>query len=152
VNPKFQIESACSHVELICEEAEIDEQWSFVGNKSNQRWIWYAVEHSTNIILAYVFGKRKDIVFKELKALLDPLKINRFYTDDWGAYDRYIEPNKHEVGKRNTQNIERKNLNLRTWIKRLTRKKICFSRSEKMHDIVIGLLINKVEFGVDIHA
>jgi len=56
------------------------------------------------------------------------------------------------VGKRNTQKIERKNLNLRTWIKRLTRKAICFSRSEKMHDIVIGLLINKVEFGVDIHA
>ncbi|MFK5950268.1 MAG: hypothetical protein QM500_16020, partial [Methylococcales bacterium] len=32
----------------------------------------------------------------------------------------------------------------------LTRKTICFSKSEKMHDIVIGLLINKVEFGVDI--
>ena len=28
----------------------------------------------------------------------------------------------------------------------------CFSKSEKMHDIVIGLLINKVEFGIDIHA
>ena len=57
-----------------------------------------------------------------------------------------------EVGKQNTQKIERKNLNLRTWIKRLTRKTICFSKSEKMHDIVIGLLINKVEFGRDIHA
>ncbi len=56
------------------------------------------------------------------------------------------------MGKRHTQKIERKNLNLRTWIKRLTRKTICFSRSEKMHDIVIILLINKVEFGVDIHA
>ena len=69
-----------------------------------------------------------------------------------GAYERYIEPRKHEVGKCNAQKIERKNLNLRAWIKRLTRKTICFSRSEKMHDIVIGLLINKVEFGVDIHA
>ena len=28
-----------------CEEAELDEQWSFVGNKSNQRWLWYAVDH-----------------------------------------------------------------------------------------------------------
>jgi hypothetical protein len=56
VNPKFQSESIFSDVELVCEEAEIDEQWSFVGNKSNQRWIWYAIEHSTNIILAYVFG------------------------------------------------------------------------------------------------
>jgi insertion element IS1 protein InsB len=84
--------------------------------------------------------------------LLDPLKIKRYYTDDWGAYERHIETDKHEVGKSNTQKIERKNLNLRTWIKRLTRKTICFSKSEKMHDIVIGLLINKVEFGVDIHV
>ncbi|HBN26982.1 MAG TPA: hypothetical protein DD405_05910, partial [Desulfobacteraceae bacterium] len=45
-----------------------------------------------------------------------------------------------------------KNLNFRTWIKRLTRKTICFSKLEKMHDIVIGLLINKVEFGLDIHT
>jgi len=138
VNPKFQAESAFSNVELICEESEIDEQWSFVGNKSNQRWIWYAIEHSTNIILAYIFGKRKDIGFKKLKSLLAALKIKRFYTNDWRAYERYIEPNKHEVGKRNTQKIERKNLNLRTRIKRLTRKTICFSRSEKMHDIVIA--------------
>ncbi|WP_221898532.1 IS1 family transposase, partial [Bathymodiolus japonicus methanotrophic gill symbiont] len=48
--------------------------------------------------------------------------------------------------------IERKNLNFRAWIKRLTRRTICFSKLEKMHDIVIGLLINKVEFGRDIHA
>ena len=143
---------ADAEVTLICEEAELDEQWSFVKKKSNQRWIWYAVEHSTNTILAYVFGKRKDVVFKELKGLLEPLNIQRYYTDDWGAYDRHIDSNKHEVGKCNTQKIERKNLNLRTWIKRLTRKTICFSKSEKMHDIVIGLLINKVEFGLDIHA
>jgi len=137
---------------LTCEEVEIDEQWSFVKNKSNQRWIWYAVEHSTNTILAYVFGKRKDVVFKELQALLEPLNIERYYTDDWGAYERHIDTEKHVVGKRNTQKIERKNLNLRTWIKRLTRKTICFSKSEKMHDIVIGLLINKIEFNVDIYA
>jgi len=34
----------------------------------------------------------------------------------------------------------------------LSRKTICFSKSEEMHDITIGLLINKVEFGLDIHA
>jgi insertion element IS1 protein InsB len=58
----------------------------------------------------------------------------------------------NEIGKTNTQKIERKNLNLRTWIKRLSRKTICFSKCEKIHDIVIGLLINKIEFGIDIHA
>ncbi|MFK0573004.1 IS1 family transposase [Endozoicomonas sp.] len=139
-------------VEMVCEEAELDEQWSFVGKKSNQRWLWHAVDHDTNTVLAYVFGKRKDVVFKKLKALLEPFNIKRFYTDDWGTYSRHLDAEKHEIGKKNTQKIERKNLNFRTWIKRLARKTICFSKLEKMHDIVIGLLINKVELGIDIHA
>ncbi len=139
-------------LELACDEAEIDEQWSFVGNKSNQRWLWYAVDHATNTVLTYVFGKRKDEVFKKLKALLEPFGISRYYTDDWGAYERHLEIDKHEVGKRNTQNIERKNLNFRIWIKRLTQKTICFSKLKNLHDTVIGLLLNKVEFGLDIHA
>ena len=130
----------------------MDEQWSYVGDKSNQRWLWHAVDHKTNTVLAYVFGRRKDLVFKKLKKLLEPFDIKRYYTDDWGAYERNLDPNKHEIGKRNTQKIERKNLNFRTWIKRLNRKTICFSKLEIMHDTVIGLLINKVEFGLDIHA
>lgn len=139
-------------LERVCDAAELDEQWSFVGNKSNQRWLWHAVDHATNTVLAYVFGKRKDTVFQELKRLLAPLNIGRYYTDDWGAYERHLESETHEIGKANTQKIERKNLNFRTWIKRLTRRTICFSKLETMHDIVIGLLINKVEFGRDIHA
>jgi len=139
-------------LEPVCEEAELDEQWSYVGNKSNQRWLWHAVDHASNRVIAYVFGRRKDSVFLALKTLLAPFNISRYYTDDWGAYERHLEPEKHEIGKTNTQKIERKNLNFRTWIKRLTRRTICFSKLEKMHDIVIGLLINKVEFGRDIHA
>ena len=34
----------------------------------------------------------------------------------------------------------------------MARKTICFSKLERMHDIVIGLLINKIEFGINIHA
>ncbi len=136
----------------LCIEAEADEQWSYVREKSNPRWLWYAVDHASNTVLAYTFGRRRDKVFKELKALLEPLGISRYYTDDWGAYERHLEAEKHEVGKRNTQQIERKNLNWRTWIKRLARKTICFSKTETMHDTVIGLLINRVEFGLDIHV
>jgi IS1 family transposase len=139
-------------LEQVCEAAELDEQWSYVREKSNQRWLWHAVDHATNTVLAYVFGRRKDDVFKELKALLEPFNISCYYTDDWGAYERHLDPETHEIGKTNTQKIERKNLNFRTWIKRLARRTICFSKLEKMHDIVIGLLINKVEFGRDIHA
>lgn len=54
----------------------------------------------------------------------------------------------HEVGKRKTQKIERKHLRLRTRIKRLTRRTISFSKSELMHDLVVGLFINRYEFGL----
>ena len=47
-----------------------------------------------------------------------------------------------------TQKIESKHINLRTWIKRLVRWTICFSKTERMHDVVIGLFINRYEFGV----
>jgi len=41
---------------------------------------------------------------------------------------------------------------MRFWIKRPTRRTICFSKKDNIHDTVIGLMINKVEFGLDIHA
>lgn len=72
-------------LESVCMTAELGEQSSFVGNKSNQRWLWHAVDHATNTVLAYVLGKRKDKVFQQLKALLDPFSIQNFYTDDWVA-------------------------------------------------------------------
>ena len=59
---------------------------------------------------------------------------------------------KHKIGKTNTQKKWTKEFYNKTWIIRLARRTICFSKLEIMHDIVIGLLINKVEFGRDIHA
>jgi insertion element IS1 protein InsB len=91
---------------------------------------------------------RTDEVFLKLKALLEPFGITRYYTDYWGAYTRHLDTDAHQPGKRNTQKIERKHLTLRTRIKRLVRKTICFSRSTQMHDIVIGLFINRYEFGL----
>jgi len=94
-----------------------------------------------------VFGRRKDAVFLELKQLLEPFGINRFSTDHWGTYRRQLEAAQHLPGKRQTQQIERKHLTLRTRIKRLARKTICFSKSVQMHDLVIGLFVNRYEFG-----
>ena len=129
------------------EEAEVDEMWSFVGNKGQQRWLWHAIDHHTGQVLAYVCGTREDEVFLELKALLAPFGIARFYTDGWGAYRRHLDAPQHIVGKQHTQKIERKHTTLRARIKRLARKTICFSRSVLMHDLVIGLFINRYEFG-----
>ncbi|MDX2212138.1 MAG: IS1 family transposase [Oculatellaceae cyanobacterium bins.114] len=129
-------------------EVEADEMWSFVGSKQQQRWLWHAIDHHTGEVLAYVLSNHQDEAFLQLKSLLEPFGVMQFYTDDWGAYERQIDPALHTVGKRNTQKIERKHLTLRTRIKRLARKTICFSKSIRMHDIVIGLFINRYEFGM----
>jgi insertion element IS1 protein InsB len=132
----------------LAEEAEVDEMWSFVGKKREPRWLWHAIDHRSGHVLAYVLGRRKDEVFLQLKALLEPFGITRYYTDYWGAYTRHLEADEHQPGKRNTQQIGRKHLTLRTRIKRLVRKTICFSKSIQMHDIVLGLFINRYEFGL----
>jgi insertion element IS1 protein InsB len=126
--------------------AETDEFWSFVGNKSNQRWTWYAMDKNSGIILARYNGKRTDDVFLKLFSLLSSIPVDMYFTDDWGAYTRYLPENMHYTGKNKTWKIERKNLNFRIHIKRLNRKTICYSRNEQIHDNVIGMYIERYYF------
>jgi insertion element IS1 protein InsB len=127
--------------------SELDDMWSFVRCKANPRWLWHAIDHGSGQVLAYVFGHRQDAIFLELKKLLDPFGITKYYTDGWGAYECHLKPEQHRVGKDRTQKIESKHINLRTRIKRLMRRTICFSKTERIHDLVIGLFINRYEFG-----
>ena len=121
------------------DEAEVDEMWSLVGKKKNQRWVWQAIDHRSGQVLMYVFGRRQDTVVVQLKTLLAPCGIRRSHTDHWGTYTRHLDLAGRSPGKRNTQQIERKHVTVRTQIKRLMRKTICLSRSIAMHDLVIGL-------------
>jgi insertion element IS1 protein InsB len=129
------------------EAAEVDEMWSFVGSKAHQRWLWHAIAHLTGVVLAYVLGSRADEVFLQLQKLLKPFGLVHFYTDAAGVYNRHLPTAAHTMGKIHTQQIERKHLTWRTRLKRLARKTICFSKSVLMHDTVIGLFVNRYEFG-----
>ena len=130
--------------------AAVDEMWSFVGSKAQQRWLWHAIDHLTGVVLAYAFGRRADAVFVKLQKLLKPFGLVHFYTEAARVYERHLPAAAHTVGKINTQQIERKHLTLRTRIKRLARKTMCFSKSVFMHDTVIGLFVNRYEFGTPI--
>lgn len=67
-------------------------------------------------------------------------------SDEWGSYGREVPKKKHLSGKIFPQRIERDNLTLRSRIKRLARKTICFSRSVEIHEKVIGAFIEKYMF------
>jgi insertion element IS1 protein InsB len=83
-------------------EAEMDEMWNFVGDKSHQYWLWWAIDCNTGEPLAFHFGAREYENPDELLSLLRPFDIKEVVT-----------------GKENTQKIEKKYLSLRTWCSRL---------------------------------
>ena len=123
-------------------DIEMDEMWSFYHDKKHQVWLWRAVDHQTNTPIAFVFGTREYKVLDELLELLKPYKINKIYTDNNFAYSKKIPEDILVIGKKNTQKIERDHLTLRTRIKRLCRKTICFSKKLEIHKAVIGTFIN----------
>jgi insertion element IS1 protein InsB len=127
--------------------SELDEMWSYVGKKAHQHWLWHAIDHHTGQVVAYGFGRRQDDVFLRLKALLEPFGLTRYDTDGWGTYERHVNAEQHTVGQEYMQRIESKHINLRTRIKRLVRRTICFSKTERLHELVIGLFVNRYEFG-----
>lgn len=67
------------------EEAQMDEMWSFVQSKKQQRWLWSAIDHRTGKMLAYVLAPHEDAALVKLKQLLNPFGLSHFYTDGWGA-------------------------------------------------------------------
>jgi hypothetical protein len=51
------------------EEAELDEQWSYVGNKSNQRWFWYG-PHLISIVTTWMIGVPTNAIWRRLNITL----------------------------------------------------------------------------------
>ena len=48
-----------AEIDIVLEEVEMDEMWSFYHDKKHQIWLWWAVEHRTNTPIAFVFGTRE---------------------------------------------------------------------------------------------
>ena len=73
----------------------MDEQWSYVGNKKQQRWLGYAWLPHLKTVLAYTLGARTDDTLKRLLALIEPWRMALYCTDGWEAYQRYLPEDKH---------------------------------------------------------
>jgi IS1 family transposase/transposase-like protein len=152
VNPYIEQEVAQGKTNsLVCQlrikATQWDEMWSYCRCKRNQRWTWYIICHYTGRVVAWICGPRTDAVLEELLEMVAHLPIKKCLTDAWGGYVRKLKQRyKHLIGKEFTQDIERRNLNFRTHLKRLHRRTICFSKDETIHDNVIGMYIERYYF------
>jgi insertion element IS1 protein InsB len=69
---------------------------------------------------------------KNLKRVTDTLLLSncrQIFTDGLAIYKQIIPAALHKIKRYGTNHIERKNLGLRTHLKRLSRKTIAFSKS-----------------------
>lgn len=111
---------------------EVDELRTYIGNKKNQFWIAYAFCSETRKVIDYTVGKRSKRTLRSVVNTLLISGVRNIRTDNLNIYQSLIPANRHIRGSYVINHIERNNLNLRTHLKRLSRRTICFSRSLAM--------------------
>ena len=114
------------------EEYEIDELRTFIWKKENECWICYAINRNTKEVIDFVVGRRTKSNLKKIIDSILELEPKKIYTDKLNVYPNLIPKRIHSKVFKKTNHIERKNLTIRTHLKRLNRKTICFSKSIDM--------------------
>lgn len=120
---------------------EMDEMRFFIRKKSNPMWLVYAIDKNTKQVMSFYIGKRNNQTLNAVVKTLLNSKAEMIFTDKLKNYQYLIPQELHNTKRYGTNGIERKNLGLRTHLKRLGRKTICFSRS-----IIILSAILKIYF------
>ena len=99
-------------------EAEMYEMRGFARDKSQQRWLWRAIDRKTGVPLAFCFGSRESDNLDRLLELLKPFNVTKAHADRNPVYASRIPAEELEVGKLGTRRIECLHLSLRTWCSR----------------------------------
>jgi insertion element IS1 protein InsB len=126
---------------------QLDEMWSFVGNKQNKQWIWLALDADTREIVGVYMGDRSrksaQRLWQSLPAVYRQCALA--YTDFWEAYQGVLPSKRHcAVGKDSgkTSYMERFNNTLRQRVGRLVRKTLSFSKKLVNHIGAVWFFIN----------
>jgi IS1 family transposase len=118
---------------------ELDEAWSFVGKKSEKRWLWTALCRRTRQIVAFVIGDRSEATCRQLwEAIPDTYQQCYSFSDFWQAYANVFAAETHQcVGKETgeTAHQERWYNTLRQWLGRYTRQTLSFSKLDFYHEL-----------------
>jgi IS1 family transposase len=108
---------------------ELDELRTYVGKKTNLKWIAYAMRRDTREVIDFNIGYRTNEMLRKVVHTVLSSNPRKIYTDRFLNY-RYLLPAEvHSTKLYGINHIERNNLTLRTHLKRLARRTICFSKS-----------------------
>jgi IS1 family transposase/transposase-like protein len=130
----------------IPEVGELDELETFVGKKKHKIWLWTAVNHFTQGILAWVLGNRSAQTFKPLWKIVQGWHSYFYITDGYAVYPGFINQGDQIVNKTYMTRVENENTRLRHYLARLHRKTLCYSKSEEMLRYSIQLLLHYLKY------
>jgi len=122
---------------------EVDEIRTFIKRKNKLIWIVYALERVSKSVVSFYVGSRTNKTLNIVLKTLQFAAAKRIFTDGLKNYKYLITKTVHKVKHYGTNHIERKNLTLRTHLKRLNRRTICFSRS-----LIILVSVLKIYFWI----
>lgn len=114
------------------QEYELDELCTYVKSKTRKCWIAYAIRKDTKEVVDFSIGNRTNTTLRKVTDTLILSNAIRVFRDKLPHYSSLLPSNIHSTKYRCTNHIERKNLSLRTHLKRLSRRTICFSKSAAM--------------------
>jgi IS1 family transposase len=118
---------------------EVDEMHTFIGSKEAVCYIIYEINRRTRQVFGFVVGSRNKEQIGGLIRKLLLVAPARIYTDGLVVYKSLIPRQIHRTSQYVTNRIERMNLTLRTHLKRLIRRGICFNRSATMLNACLKL-------------
>lgn len=110
-------------------EYEIDELATYIIRKKKRIWITYALRKDTRDVVDFTVGTRTLKTMRKVISTIVLATPKRDYTDKFINYKTLIPTDIHITKKRCINHIERMNLTLRTHLKRLNRKMLCYSKS-----------------------
>ena len=116
----------------MAKEYEVDEMCTYIGNKKDRYWIAYAIQKDTKTVVGFRIGKRTNKTLRPLTQTLILSQAIKIYTDKLMNYRSLIPQEIHSVKQYSINHIERMNLTLRTHLKRLNRRTICYSKNLMM--------------------
>jgi len=118
---------------------ELDEMCTYLGKKTRRIWIVYALNRETKEVVSFNVGRR---TYRTLRVVSDKLLLSsakRIYTDKLKQYKTLIPKQIHKVKQYGINHIERMNLTLRTHIKRLNRRPICYTKHSQVLRAILAI-------------
>lgn len=116
------------------QEYEMDEMQTYIKKNTPENYIYiiYAINRFTRNVIDLAVGKRTTANIAKVVNSVLSLNPKRIFTDKLNIYPALIPSKIHKTTDHLINHIERMNLSIRTHLKRLSRKTICYSKSAQM--------------------